>query len=881
MTGGKHIRAVGHDGGADAPVETHANAEGESPLSLQDDWAEEDLVADDAEWVEDGAQRQKSGRLAPALAICVILVWTGFFVWANHGGLNLSIDPAFASQMIAQWSVPVLLVIALWLLVMRTSRREMSRFVDVGRDLAAQSIMLETRLSTINRELSLAREFLAAETRELETLGRVATARLSENADHLQSLIRDNGAQLDAIETVSRKATENMDRLRDDLPVVTNSTRDMTNQIGAVGRSAQDQLGELIAGFERLNEFGSASSQQVEALRTKVDETLAVLRTQSQQIEEATSTRFIALRDRIEDFRTDLDTREVQVLAAMRMRADRLREEIAQASDGLEEREAELLQSLQARITAIRDGATSVGRSLTEAEETALNRWEKRIRALQGQMVETVAEIEQIDRVATDSANERLDEVRRNTTAIMEQLGAAHSEFMQELNALSAAADRDTQSRVEEVGVQLASFDASLAERVEKHRERVSLIAEQSADVSRHIDHLVGEMERAATQGREAETTLSSVLTTFEERLSGSRVALTETDQTVSELTEASVRLLELLQASIERSRSEMPEAIEAASESVNQVALRGEALARMLAGATDKGRELSEYVLAAQSESAGAMTDIEEFHSRIRETHQAHLSQLDTLRDRLSALSEDSSAVSADAQGRLRDAIAVLEHSVRKAVDSINTGSTDRIQEIAEKVGADAADHIERTVRQRTADALASVETATDRVNNASRETAIQLRDQLARINELAGNLENRVAIARQRAEEQVDNDFSRRAALITESLNSHSIDIAKALSADVTDSAWASYLKGDRGIFTRRAVRLLDNSEARELVGIYEADEDFREHVNRYIHDFEAMLRSMLSTRDGHAIGVTLLSSDMGKLYVALAQAIERLRT
>ncbi|HEY8603172.1 ATPase [Tsuneonella suprasediminis] len=881
MTGGKHIRAVGQDGGADAPVEKQASTEREDTVSPQDDWAEEDFVADDADWVEDGAQRRKSTWLAPSLAICIILVWTGFFIWAHRGGLSPSIDPTFASQMIVQWSVPVLLVVALWLLVMRTSRREMSRFVDVGRDLAAQSITLETRLSTINRELSLAREFLAAETRELETLGRVATARISENAEHLQSLIRDNGAQLDAIETVSRKATENMDRLRDDLPVVANSTRDMTNQIGAVGRSAQDQLRELISGFERLNEFGTASSQQVESLRIRIDETLNVLGAQSLQIEEATAARFVALRDRIEDFRTDLDAREVQVLAAMRMRADRLRDEIAQASDGLEEREAELLQSLQARITAIRDGASSVGRSLTDAEEAALNRWESRIAALQDQMVKTAAEIEQIDRVATDSANERLDEVRRNTTAIMEQLGAAHSEFMQELNTLSAAADRNTESRIEEVGAQLASFDASIAERAEKHLEHVSLIAEQSADVSRHIDNLVGKMERAAMQGREAETTLSSVLATFEERLSDSRVALTETDQTVSELTEASIRLLELLQASIERSRSELPEAIEAASENVNQVVLRGETLGLMLAGARDKGRELSEYVLAAQSESAGAMTDIEEFHSHIQENHQAHLSQLDTLRDRLSALSEDSSALSADAQGRLRDAIAVLEHSARKAVDSIDTGSAVRIQEIAEKVGADAADHIERAVRQRTADALASVEAVTDRVNNASRETAIQLRDQLARINELAGNLENRVALARQRAEEQVDNDFSRRVALITESLNSHSIDIAKALSADVTDSAWASYLKGDRGIFTRRAVRLLDNSEARELVGIYEADEDFREHVNRYIHDFEAMLRSMLSTRDGHAIGVTLLSSDMGKLYVALAQAIERLRT
>ena len=67
---------------------------------------------------------------------------------------------------------------------------------------------------------------------------------------------------------------------------------------------------------------------------------------------------------------------------------------------------------------------------------------------------------------------------------------------------------------------------------------------------------------------------------------------------------------------------------------------------------------------------------------------------------------------------------------------------------------------------------------------------------------------------------------------------------------------------------------------SEAREIASIYDSDSDFRDHVNRYIHDFEAMLRTLLSTRDGNAVSVTLLSSDMGKLYVILAQALERLR-
>ena len=35
--------------------------------------------------------------------------------------------------------------------------------------------------------------------------------------------------------------------------------------------------------------------------------------------------------------------------------------------------------------------------------------------------------------------------------------------------------------------------------------------------------------------------------------------------------------------------------------------------------------------------------------------------------------------------------------------------------------------------------------------------------------------------------------------------------------------------------------------------------------------------MLRRVLAERDGGMIAVTLMSSDMGKLYAALAQAIE----
>ena len=150
----------------------------------------------------------------------------------------------------------------------------------------------------------------------------------------------------------------------------------------------------------------------------------------------------------------------------------------------------------------------------------------------------------------------------------------------------------------------------------------------------------------------------------------------------------------------------------------------------------------------------------------------------------------------------------------------------------------------------------------------------------QMLTIADTSAALEARITEAKEAVEHSDQANFARRMALLIESLNSTAIDVTKILSNEVTDMAWASYLRGDRGIFTRRAVRLLDSGEVREIARHYENEPEFREQVNRYIHDFESMLRNVLSTRDGSPLSVTLLSSDAGKLYVALAQAIERLR-
>ena len=81
---------------------------------------------------------------------------------------------------------------------------------------------------------------------------------------------------------------------------------------------------------------------------------------------------------------------------------------------------------------------------------------------------------------------------------------------------------------------------------------------------------------------------------------------------------------------------------------------------------------------------------------------------------------------------------------------------------------------------------------------------------------------------------------------------MHSASIDVGKILSDEVDDRNWSAYLKGDRGVFTRRAARLIGGTEAKALTAHYETDREFHDSVNRYVHDFEAMLRRIHAERD-----------------------------
>ncbi len=867
------IQAVGQD-------EAVENTETLLHEAVATETSPEDEERLEEEWDDDAKPARSLSWVVPALALLAVAGWTAFYGWAHLGEIVARPTAGAWTDLIARWATPVLLVVALWLLAMRNSTREARRFAAVGQALSVQSGELECRLATVNRELSLAREFLSSQTKDLDYLGRSATERLSAHADRLQALIGENGEQVESIARVSVTALENMDKLRGNLPVIANSAKDVSNQIGSAGRSAQAQLEDLIRGFERLNEFGVASERQIGALGQTVDGALDAFETRLEDLTALATERFEVLRENSESFRGDLDSREVEALASIRARFEALRVELAE-TDAAASREREaVIDALRTRLEALRSGASDVSETVRHGETEALAAWEGQIEAMQDRLQNTIAEIQRIDQTALTAANTKLKELFVEAERVDARLTERNRVFVQETGRRQAQFAAQEESALAALTLRLETVDRAIAERREAQARQLDALAVEGEALAERIAALGETFETVSDQGREARTTLAAGIDALNAKLGDSRESLDGTDMAVAALTDASVRLLELIQACAKHGREDLPMAMAASEERLSQIERRAEELKSLVDLARGSGEALTDILESADQRSRSAMDGVDGFQQRFGEIAAAQVDEIARLRASVAALGEESTAVSERAQNELRDAIGALEGSAREALSAIETEQADRIARIAEKVGAQSAEAIDKALVEHTEEAIAELDAATARSAEAGRNIMRQLRDQLAKVNELTGNLENRIAHARDRATELVDNDFSRRVALITESLNSNAIDIAKALSTEVTDTAWASYLRGDRGIFTRRAVRLLDNTEAREIAELYDMDSDFREHVSRYIHDFEAMLRTMLSTRDGNAVSVTLLSSDMGKLYVVLAQALERLR-
>ncbi len=111
-----------------------------------------------------------------------------------------------------------------------------------------------------------------------------------------------------------------------------------------------------------------------------------------------------------------------------------------------------------------------------------------------------------------------------------------------------------------------------------------------------------------------------------------------------------------------------------------------------------------------------------------------------------------------------------------------------------------------------------------------------------------------------------------------VVESLNSLSVDIARAIDHDASVELWRRYQRGERDVFTRRLYTLKGQQTFDDIKRKYDREPEFRTAVDRYIGDFEKLLTDVARTDRDKSVTQSYLTSDTGKVYTMLAHAAGR---
>jgi ABC-type transporter Mla subunit MlaD len=423
-------------------------------------------------------------------------------------------------------------------------------------------------------------------------------------------------------------------------------------------------------------------------------------------------------------------------------------------------------------------------------------------------------------------------------------------------------------------------FNAETRRAADDARQILDMLTERAGRFSAEVEAETGRLGSALT---ESEARVAGV----EERLKALRGSGEDAAATLSSLDEQRERLdsgIAALAGALGSVREQMGGDLGELSATrrgeVEALRTDVETLAEALGDLRQRTAEIAEparAVLADIETGVAALDGSAERMTGSSETLRRELAEAEALLGAVRLQSEDTAL---EASSKLIEALGRVREVADQAAQSVRSTLGGVVGEAVAALETASGEAVQAAVSGPVRGEIERLEDASRRSADAAQGAAERLSRSLVSVAETAAAVEARVAEANDQFEAAQKRDLSEQSNLLMEALNSHAIDITKAMSAEVTEQSWSAYLGGDRSIFTRRASRLVEQAEVKRVARLFEEEPEFRDGVRQYIADFETMLRRVMQDRQGNSLSVALLSSDVGRLYVALAQATERLR-
>lgn len=602
-----------------------------------------------------------------------------------------------------------------------------------------------------------------------------------------------------------------------------------TGQIATISAAVRRELGEMRDGLDAALKQANELKELVEREVEEIDRGTGRAEFRTRTMEDLLSRHKQGLEEIARTMGSESDT----ISRAIREQVDAVRGLTGKAEDDLDaagKRIAEQAEALSRTSEAARAGADQTAAMLDRQSsrlevvaEAALSKADEIGKGYERQR-ETIAE-----------AAGRLEREHERLSTVFE----AHRDGME-------AANKSLAHHTAEIGRAVSSLGAGLDTTFETAASRAAALRESIAE----------EVRRGAAEAADASTAVS--------RSAGA--ATRAIGATVDELKAASGALANDVSRAASEAIAATTEKLTAATATMSRdVAQATEKLS------TDVGAKTEELRALAEGAASDSETAAERFNAAMirlggtaKEAGRALHEATDDLAQRINELPEEA-AGSATA---LRD---VLEEQVSA------------LATIAEIVVRHA-----RTLDRATQPVPQRRETDFPRPAQPRELSREMPREQLPPaggtqrrwgMSDLLAAAERRTGEHNEALHRGTERDFQRASLHVIETLQALAIDLDRALEESPPPELWQRYQAGERNVFARRLYNMAGRELYDRIGQKYRKDGEFRGHVNRFVSSFEELLGAA-SGRDRDNILVdTYLTSDTGKVYLILGQAIGKL--
>jgi len=516
---------------------------------------------------------------------------------------------------------------------------------------------------------------------------------------------------------------------------------------------------------------------------------------------------------------------------------------------------------------------------------------------------------EQIVAEATDRLTERLAEIQSAGDGAAAKVGAAERAYSGTLDGLLNRASETLEQIRSGIDVQGAAVAAlvaqasagigkagadaaeSLAANIDNASTSLHGLSARVAEQDRASQQMIAEIERGlaliderftelAANGDDRANRFLQSLTRARSELDALAAHAGSQDQAIVSLADRTTTLRDSIARLANEIRDGVGTALGEAQGSADRLVEAAAAAKPDIDWLREATAETSEKLSATGVEMAQQRERFSGLIANVDQGVEDAQSKLAQLASTLAQVEREATSLSAETGPALIASLVQVKEAASHAAERARETIEAIIPETAGKLSAETAEALGRVIRESIEERLREVDAVAEKALESARDASDRLTGQMITLGQTASALEAHIEQTSKDQRERDSEEFAKRVALLMDSMHSAAIDVSKILSDEIDERAWDSYLKGNRGVFTSRAVRLLEGSETRAIRAHFESDGEFHRSVSRYVADFESMLRRVLAERDGGMIAVTLMSSDMGKLYAALAQAIDKRR-